>query len=307
MFRSWRIGSAFGVPIKIHSTFLLIPLLVVMQHGFGSWFRVGFLVAAVLAVFFCVLLHEFGHVLMARYFGIRTRDVTLYPLGGVARLENLTEEPHQELLIAIAGPAVNVVIAMLLTPFFIAAVATKALTLPDPTNVAADDGTWSVISNFVFLVWLSNITLVLFNLIPAFPMDGGRVLRAMLASGMDFVKATEVAVWVGMAVSGVLALLAVFFLHNFMMVIVVGFAVLAGQMELQAIRRREEMRRIRREYGSVGFFDDPRGRDTFRRPVEVFPPRTAEPRPGPRPVSAPTPPKLVYFLRAVEIPDPPRN
>jgi Zn-dependent protease len=306
MFRSWRIGSAFGVPIKIHSTFLLIPLLVVMQHGFGNWFRVGFLVAWVLGIFFCVLLHEFGHVLMARYFGIHTRDVTLYPLGGVARLENLTEEPHEELLIAIAGPAVNVVIAILLTPVFIAAVATKVLILPDPTGISAADGTWSVMANFVFLLWLSNIGLVLFNLIPAFPMDGGRVLRALLTLGMGFLKATEVAVWIGTGIAFLLGLWGLLS-GNFMLVIVAAFVVLAGQVELQGIRRREEMRRIRREYGSVGFFEEPRGRDSFRRPVEVFPPRTAEPRPGPRPVSAPTPPKLIYFLRAVELPDPPRN
>jgi Zn-dependent protease len=307
MLRSLKIGSAFGVPVLIHWTFLTIPLLVLWMHGFGSWFRLGFLTVVVLAVFFCILLHEFGHVLMARYFGIRTRSVTLYPIGGVARLESLSEAPHEELLIAIAGPAVNVAIAILLTPFVIAGAVTRAISIGEAINVSPGDGAWPLIATGLFLLWASNIGLVLFNLIPAFPMDGGRVLRSLLSLGLGFPKATEVAVWIGVGMAGLLAIVGMTVPGQFMLVILAAFVALAGQMELQFVRRREEMRRIRREYGRYGIVDLPLGQEPTRRPMEVFPPRTAEPRPGPRPVSVPPPPQLVFFLRAVEIPDPPRN
>jgi Zn-dependent protease len=261
----------------------------------------------VLAVFFCILLHEFGHVLMARYFGIRTRSVTLYPIGGVARLESLSEEPHQELLIALAGPAVNVFIAILLTPIIVIAAVTGAIHINESINVGPDDGLWSLVATGLLILWASNIGLVLFNLIPAFPMDGGRVLRSLLSLGMGFPKATEVAVWIGLGMAGLLAIIGLSDPNKFMLVILAAFVGLAGQMELQFVRRREEMRRIRREYGSYGIFEQPHRREPGLRPIEVFPPRTAEPRPGPRPASVPTPPPLIFSLRVVEIPDPPRN
>src|SRR5207249_1137622 len=128
MLRSWKIGSAFGIPVYIHPTFLLAPLLALMGNGATrSLAGAVFVIAMVLALFGCVLLHEFGHALMARCFGIRTRDVTLYPIGGVARLEGMSEKPNEELLIAIAGPAVNVVIAALLTPIAILAIFSGAV------------------------------------------------------------------------------------------------------------------------------------------------------------------------------------
>src|SRR5262245_12090459 len=115
MFPSWRIGRAFGIGVYIHATFWILPLIVLFQ----SWSAGGapaavFSLAVLGAAMACVILHEFGHALMARHFGIRTRDITLYPIGGVARLERLSEKPVEELLIALAGPAVNVVIAILL-------------------------------------------------------------------------------------------------------------------------------------------------------------------------------------------------
>src|SRR5262245_13184721 len=111
----WRLGSAFGIGIYLHSTFLLLPLYVILSNwGKEGWALVPFLLLLVLGVFGCVLLHELGHALMARHFGIGTRDIILTPIGGIARLERLTEDPVQELLIALAGPAVNVVIAGIL-------------------------------------------------------------------------------------------------------------------------------------------------------------------------------------------------
>src|SRR5437867_2648329 len=111
MFRSIKIGKPFGIPLFVHCTFWLLPLWAVLAHGGTAPL---FLLAVLFALFTCVVLHELGHALMARYFGIRTRDITLYPIGGVARLERISDVPIQEFLIALAGPAVNVVIAGLL-------------------------------------------------------------------------------------------------------------------------------------------------------------------------------------------------
>src|SRR5262245_26791391 len=117
---SWKIGSAFGIGIYVHVTFLLLPLYVLIENGMqGGMAVVAFSMALLASLFGCVVLHELGHALMARHFGIGTRDITLYPIGGVARLEGLGKSPLQELCIALAGPAVNVVIAALFLPLLI--------------------------------------------------------------------------------------------------------------------------------------------------------------------------------------------
>src|SRR5262249_11120100 len=110
MLRSWKIGRAFGIPLYVHSTFLLLPAWGLYESIGSGWATKVFVVTLLLVMFGCVVLHELGHALMARYFGIRTRDITLYPIGGVARLERMSEEPAQEVAIALAGPAVNLII-----------------------------------------------------------------------------------------------------------------------------------------------------------------------------------------------------
>ncbi len=200
---SWQIGRIAGIDLKVHSTFMLILIWV----GFSALLSGGNLTAAltnvllILALFMCVVMHEFGHALTARIFGIKTRDITLLPIGGVARLEEMPEDPLEELLVAAAGPAVNVVIsaalfsALLITGYF-----------SQPLNLSMLTG------NIWMQLLAANITLVFFNLIPAFPMDGGRVLRAILASGMDYVKATNLAANVGRGFA-VLMGIAGFFLN----------------------------------------------------------------------------------------------
>ena len=146
--------------------------------------------AFILALFVCVLLHEFGHALTARRYGVRTRDIILLPIGGVARLERIPEKPRQELWIALAGPAVNVVIAVAL------AVWLQVTGGWQPVEELTVTG-----GSFVERLLVVNIFLVVFNLIPAFPMDGGRVLRALLGLKLDYVRATQIAASIGQALA----------------------------------------------------------------------------------------------------------
>ena len=127
MFRSWKIGTAFGIPLYLHPTILLLPVLVLAGQLDQGWFNAAVMIVLTAAIFGCVLLHELGHALTARRFGVRTRDITLYPIGGVASLERMPEKPLQEMAIAVAGPAVNLVIAGLLLPVAFLALATGLL------------------------------------------------------------------------------------------------------------------------------------------------------------------------------------
>ncbi|MFO0808770.1 MAG: site-2 protease family protein [Gemmataceae bacterium] len=185
--RSWKLGRAFGIGLFVHWTFLLVPALVLFLGRHNGLESAVLDVGVVLAVFGCVLLHELGHALAARGFGIGTRDITLYPIGGVARLERMSDHPGEEVVIAVAGPLVNVVIAAGLwfgLRLFHLAPSTDALLYG------------SLGEQFVMKLLASNILLVAFNLIPAFPMDGGRVLRALLAIGFGQLRATQMAVGV---------------------------------------------------------------------------------------------------------------
>jgi len=195
---SFHIARIAGIDVKIHVTFLLL----LAFYGFLFYGQGGISGAAqgvlfISLVFFCVLLHEFGHALAARRFGIHTPDITLLPIGGLARLERMPEKPMQELIVAIAGPLVNVAIILLLFPF---------------ASGNVDDMNFERFgAGLVTMVMYANIVLVLFNLIPAFPMDGGRVLRALLAMKLDYVRATNIAATIGQSfaiVGGLYALLS---------------------------------------------------------------------------------------------------
>ncbi len=188
MKKSWNIGKLFGIDVKIHPTFIFLLVWI----GFSSLMTGGSLpdmvgdLLFISALFVCVLLHEVGHALMAKRFDISTGDITLLPIGGIARLERIPEDPKQELLVAGAGPAVNLLISAVIVAglFFTGFFA-------NPLNLSA------ITENFWLQLLSANLLLVIFNLIPAFPMDGGRVFRAILASKMDHVKATRIAANVG--------------------------------------------------------------------------------------------------------------
>jgi Zn-dependent protease len=242
MFRSWKLGRAFGIPLYVHPTFLLIVPWVLFQSRDHGLFGGLFAVAVVLTVFGCVVLHELGHALMARYFGIPTRDITLYPIGGVARLDRISERPHEELCIALAGPAVNVLIALLLTPLIVSAFATR-VSFGDPENLSLADGALPLLATFTLWLWVSNIFLVLFNLIPAFPMDGGRVLRSVLAGWLGQLRATDIAARLGLVVAMILAFVGLFVVHNPFLVLISLFVAFVGHQERLAVRYREARRR----------------------------------------------------------------
>ena len=198
---SWKIGKLAGINVYMHATFLLLIVFIL----FVSWADGHNLTATlrgvlfVLAVFACVVLHELGHALTARKYGVRTRDIILLPIGGVARLERMPEKPREELWVALAGPAVNVVIgAVLFAPLIAAGVH------PQWTNFRWSGG------NFVENLMVANAWLVGFNLLPAFPMDGGRVLRALLATRMEYTQATQVAARVGQAMALIFGFIGLF-------------------------------------------------------------------------------------------------
>ncbi|MFH1185890.1 MAG: site-2 protease family protein [Chloroflexota bacterium] len=185
---SWKIARLWDIDVYVHATFVLIIGWVAYSY-WVQFQRVNAVVGGVLyilALFGCVVLHEYGHALMARRFGVKTRDITLYPIGGVARLERIPEKPIEELWVALAGPAVNVVIAALLVAYL---VATGGLVPSSMLSLTTGD--------FLPRLLAVNLLLVAFNLLPAFPMDGGRVLRAILAMRMDHVRATQIAATVG--------------------------------------------------------------------------------------------------------------
>ncbi|QDV85822.1 site-2 protease family protein [Planctomycetes bacterium TBK1r] len=219
MNNSWHLGRYAGIDIRIHWTFLLLPIWIYFSSlaaGSGA-VAATVSVAFVLAIFGCVVLHEYGHALTARRFGIGTRDITLLPIGGVASLQRMPRNPWQELAIAVAGPAVNVAIAAVL---FVGLPILAGVSLL-PIAVAG---------LLAKLAWV-NVVLVVFNMIPAFPMDGGRVLRAMLALVMPYHNATRVAVGVGRFAAVGLGLVGLMS-GNLMLVLIAGFVLLAGGAEM---------------------------------------------------------------------------
>jgi Zn-dependent protease/CBS domain-containing protein len=225
---SWSIPiiRIAGIQLRIHITFLLLI----------GWLAIGSSAAAVfvLLLFLCVVLHEFGHAIAAKGYGINTPDITLLPIGGVARLERMPEEPKQELVIAIAGPLVNVVIAACL---FVVIGARGQVGL----ETAVERG------DILIGLLRINVWLVLFNLLPAFPMDGGRVLRALLATRMSYARATQTAATVGQAFAFIFGMIGLFgvphLMHPNPFLIFIAFFVYIGASQEAALAQMRDVSR----------------------------------------------------------------
>lgn len=197
----WKIGEYAGIGVYLHATFFLLIGFVILSHLLQgdpisqALAGVGF----ILALFASVVLHEFGHALTAKRYGIKTRDITLYPIGGVARLERMPDKPLQEFWVAAAGPAVNVVIAAVL---FVWMTTTNEIAPLERVSVVAGP--------FVQRLMVTNLSLALFNLLPAFPMDGGRILRALLAMRLEYTRATQIAATLGQGIAFLFGFIGLF-------------------------------------------------------------------------------------------------
>jgi len=225
---SWKITRLAGIDIYVHATFFIL----IAWIGWRYWLVGGSLAAVftgvgfILALFACVVLHELGHALTARRYGIRTRDITLLPIGGVASLERMPDDPKQEIVVALAGPAVNLAISLALWLWLSMS---STLSQVDPLGLA--DG--SILHSLMVV----NIVLAVFNLLPAFPMDGGRVLRAALSMRMGRNRATQMAARVGQGLAlwlGFLGLLYNPFLIFIALFVWIGAAAEAGAEQIKS-------------------------------------------------------------------------
>lgn len=229
---SLNIGSIAGTAVRIHITFLLFLIWI-----FGASYATGGSDAAwgglifLILIFACVLAHEFGHIFTARAFGVATPDVTLLPIGGVARLERIPEKPMEEFLIAVAGPLVNIVIAVFLILFFSADATNGSAALVDNRQTPLADRLAQV-----------NLFLAVFNMIPAFPMDGGRVLRALLSAKFGFVRATEIAASIGQGFAFLLGFVGLF--YNPILIFIAIFVYLAASSEAHMVALRSVARGV---------------------------------------------------------------
>ncbi|MCE8511264.1 site-2 protease family protein [Ruegeria pomeroyi] len=229
---SFTLGRFFGSELKVHVTFfLLIAWIGISAYQMGGWPSAVENTAFVLALFACVVAHEYGHALTARRYGIRTPDITLLPIGGLARLDKMPEKPGQEIVVALAGPAVNVAIWAALT---LVGVDTRFETLTAIDSAEPD---------FLGRLAMVNLFLAVFNLIPAFPMDGGRVLRASLSLTMDRVRATRIAAAAGQLVA-LLFGFAGLSGGNPVLVLIAVFVFIAANAEAQDVAMRAVTRRL---------------------------------------------------------------
>ena len=226
---SVSLGKIAGIELKMHATFVLILAWVgLMQWRIGGTQAILPGIFFVLTLFVCVVLHELGHALTARRYGIKTKDITLLPIGGVASLERMPEEPRQELLVALAGPLVNVLIAAALWIVLNAAGAWIPLDRMDTAN-----------GPFLQRVLIVNVFLAVFNLIPAFPMDGGRVLRALLATRLGFPRATQVAAGVGQGIALMFGFIGLF--ANPFLIFIALFVWIGAAQEAVMVQTRSEL------------------------------------------------------------------
>ncbi len=245
-----KIFTAFGIPVFIHWTFGFIFVFILwnaQSEGMTTMETLTY-TALFMSLFVCVLLHEYGHALAARRYGVKTQDIVLMPIGGVARLEKMPDKPMQEFVVAIAGPMVNVVIAILLIlgiwlltdPAYIELMANLVISAEEGNEIIEETGI-QIPQTLQFAINLAilNIVLVIFNMIPAFPMDGGRVFRALLSMKTGRPKATRIASMVGQVIAGLIIFYGIW--TNAFMTIVLGLFVIYGARSENAMVQLEDL------------------------------------------------------------------
>ena len=250
-----------GIGIYMHVTFVLLIVAVgwYVLYQTGSVAATLYHVGLILTVFAIVVLHELGHATAARHYGIKTRDIILLPIGGVARLERMPEDPKQELVVALAGPAVNVVLAAILAGIVIP--------LANMEQWAALGDIPMTTLGFLGRLVGINIFLAAFNLLPAFPMDGGRVLRAVLALKIDYVKATQIAATVGQIMAIIFGLTGVMYGAP-MLILIAVFVYMGAQEESGSVESRLAFRGIPVHRAMITHFETLRPDDSLDRVVE---------------------------------------
>ncbi len=239
MNRMWKIGTLFGIPIKLHISMVLVPIFIFMllyrRASLGLMeFALG--LAAVVVVFGAILLHELGHALVARRYGVKTYDIVLTPIGGMARLLDMPTQPKQEMAIAIAGPAVSLGLAAV---SFVAALFVAGQS-PQSTVMV-------MLANSLEFFWWINVILGPFNLLPAFPLDGGRILRSFLAIKRDFLTATRIAVRVGRVIAVIGAVYAIYGETNLLLAVIAVYIYYAAGVELRRAQLRDFRERARQQ------------------------------------------------------------
>lgn len=256
---SWKLGRFAGINVYLHATFILLLAWITVMQGMAGHSVATMLsgLAFMLALFGSVLLHEFGHALTAKMYGIGTLDITLLPVGGMSRMERMPEEPKQELAVALAGPAVNIVIAVTLLVFLTATdtwVSLDKLALPH--------------GSFLERVLLANVSLLFFNLLPAFPMDGGRALRALLAFRMSYGQATRLAAAIGQVFAVIFGLIGL--LVNPLLVLIAVFVWFAASQEAAATLMKLSFAGIPVKEAMLTDFQSLREEDRLARAVDLI-------------------------------------
>jgi len=235
---AWSIGSIRGIPLRVHATFPLILVWAAWEWGQGGSFTTALYgIGLVLALFVCVVLHELGHAFVARWRGIVVEEVLLLPLGGLAQFRTPLDNPRDEWLIAVAGPLVNLALIVMLLP-------TTALSFLSLTRFGLLEALitpgWQ---NLTFYLLIANALLAGFNLLPIFPMDGGRMLRATLAFGLSYERATRIAVRLGQ-VAAILMAVYGFFMNIWFLLIGV-FLFFTAEQEIRHLSQRRRLDAMR--------------------------------------------------------------
>lgn len=234
--RSFTLGQYAGIPVKVHWTFglLFLFMIYVGVESHQTTLELVFFLLTFLTLFFCVVLHEYGHALTAKKFNVHTRDIIISPIGGVARLERLPVKPKEELLVAIAGPMVNVVIALLC---FIGLFSFAGM---DHFILNEQSGQIDSLPKFVVTVFFINVVLFFFNLIPAFPMDGGRILRALLSMKLGKTKSTRIASIIG-KIFAVCFMCYGLYISHYVLVVIGGFIFFMANTENKQVILEERL------------------------------------------------------------------